>query len=351
MESGKIVILIPAYCPGAEMVPYIREIRKLGYAVIVVNDGSGEKYSGIFEQLRGLEQVNLLEYQENKGKGFALKAGIHFALQQGFTDCVTADADGQHAPRDVDRMAQLLLETGENILCLGVRDLHKMPGRSRFGNTLTGFLFHLFYGISVADTQTGLRGLKIAENPELAELPGNRYEYEMHMLIWAGRKGVPIRTLQIETIYEEKNKSSHFRPIADSWKIYRVLFGNVPTFLISSLISFCVDYLLFALFETAGSHRYVIASTVLARAFSSLLNYTMNKHYVFRDSRQSRYNLLHYYQLAVMILAANCGLIYLLTQVIHLNSLLAKPIVEALLYLISYAVQNRLAHTKKKRAV
>lgn len=51
-------------------------------------------------------------------------------------------------------------------------------------------------------------------------IPGDRYEYEMNMLMNFAYKGNPFVYVPIETIYLEKNKSSHFHPVKDSVRIY-----------------------------------------------------------------------------------------------------------------------------------
>lgn len=241
-------VLIPAYEPGEALPALTRALMDKGVPVVVVNDGSatGLEY---FERIRAQGAV-VLEHGENLGKGRALKTGLAWMAEQGYEGVVTADADGQHSLEDILRVARALAG-GSRRLVLGIRDVSRMPNRSRTGNRLTRTLFRLLYGIKLQDTQTGLRGIPLTgENRSgLLSLTGERYEYEMEMLIEAGELfPAGIQELEIETIYlEDSDTSSHFRPLADGARIYSVLFRHFPRFFLSSILAFLVDYSLFNL--------------------------------------------------------------------------------------------------------
>lgn len=187
--------------------------------MIVVNDGStrGLGHLAAVEPL--VERV--LVHPVNRGKGAALKTAFDFV---GEADVVTADADGQHTPGDIVRVAEALKNQREGLV-LGVRAFAgKVPLRSRFGNWWTRLFFFLLTGLSVRDTQTGLRGIPAPLLKRVQALPGERYEYEMVML--ADAKYHPQRPVEIpiETIYLDNNAESHFSPLKDTVRIYRALF-------------------------------------------------------------------------------------------------------------------------------
>lgn len=217
-----------------------------------------------------------------------------------------------------------------------------MPNRSRTGNCLTRTLFRLLYGIKLQDTQTGLRGIPLTgENRSgLLSLTGERYEYEMEMLIEAGELfPAGIQELEIETIYlEDSDTSSHFRPLADGARIYSVLFRHFPRFFLSSILAFLVDYSLFNLLYYLLFHRSVPAA-VLARVVSAGVNYTVNRKLVFGSS----YHLLGYVKICLVILLAGSGLMYLLVDCLSLPAFLVKPLVDCGLYVLSFTAQNRMA--------
>ena len=332
-------VLIPAYEPGEALPALTRALMDKGVPVVVVNDGSatGLEY---FERIRAQGAV-VLEHGENLGKGRALKTGLAWMAEQGYEGVVTADADGQHSLEDILRVARALA-SGSRRLVLGIRDVSRMPNRSRTGNRLTRTLFRLLYGIKLQDTQTGLRGIPLTgENrSELLSLTGERYEYEMEMLIEAGELfPAGIQELEIETIYlEDSDTSSHFRPLADGARIYSVLIRHFPRFFLSSILAFLVDYSLFNLLYYLLFHRSVPAA-VLARVVSAGVNYTVNRKLVFGSS----YHLLGYVKICLVILLAGSGLMYLLVDCLSLPAFLVKPLVDCGLYVLSFAAQNRMA--------
>ena len=167
----------------------------------------------MFQQLEQMG-VPVLRHPQNCGKGRALKTGIAHMAREGFQAVITADADGQHSIDDICRIAQALAEHPSQLV-MGARDIAQMVPRSRAGNSITQKLFRILHGISLQDTQTGLRGIPLTPDsmPALLELAGDRYEYEMEMLL-NSRLLFPdgILEIPIQTIYLDQNQSSHFRP-------------------------------------------------------------------------------------------------------------------------------------------
>ena len=68
-----------------------------------MDDGSGERYSQIFQTV--LPCAKVISYTPNRGKGAALKAGLEYVQHVAAPDdvVVTADADGQHRPEDIEK--------------------------------------------------------------------------------------------------------------------------------------------------------------------------------------------------------------------------------------------------------
>ncbi|MFA5161745.1 MAG: glycosyltransferase family 2 protein [Elusimicrobiales bacterium] len=214
--------LIPAYRPPDGLAALARTLREGGFKrIIIVDDGSGPEYEGIFSELRGMG-CHVLPHGRNRGKGRALKTGLEYFMRNfpGIGGVITADADGQHRPEDIIRIARAL-EENPGCLILGARAFGaNAPLPNRIGNVLAGFLFRMA-GSCLSDTQTGLRGIPAALLPELPELPGERYEFETAVLLLARRKGVEIIEREIAAVY---GAPSHFRPLADSARILSCFF-------------------------------------------------------------------------------------------------------------------------------
>lgn len=338
-EDLRLGVLIPAYQPNRRLTALAGRLVEAGVPVIVVDDGSPAESQSVFQELD--PAVVVLRHGENRGKGRALKTGLAYMAEQGFRGAVTADADGQHSTEDIIRVARTLAK-GSGRLILGAREISKMPPRSRTGNRLTQALFRALYGIRLQDTQTGLRGIPLTEQSlsGLLALSGERYEYEMEMLIQsaalfpAGVEEVPIQTIYLP----DSADASHFRPLRDGAKIYSVLFRRLPGFFLSSLVAFLVDYLAFNLLYYLVLGRSVPAA-LLARGAAAGVNYNINRRLVFGGS----FDLRGYLRVLLSLLLVNCALLYLLVDRAGLPAFLMKPLVDGGLYAVSFVLQNRLA--------
>ena len=304
------VMLIPSLEPDDRLPAYVRRLLDKGFQhVVIVDDGSSAAYQPIFAELDAMDGVSVTHHELNRGKGCALKTGYayiqaHFPAASGV---ITADADGQHTVEDCWHLAEVLTE-GKRALYLGSRNfnLDHVPPKSRHGNKITSAVFRLLYGVYLPDTQTGLRAFRMADLPFMLDVPGERFEYEMQVLIACARAKLPMIPIEIETVYENENAGTHFHPIRDSYRIYKVILGNFLLYASSSVICFLVDngvanLLRFALLPLLGlsGDTAIQISGYLARLVSSQVNYHLNKHTVF-SGRGGKHSMVKYYALAVV---------------------------------------------------
>ncbi|GAK07092.1 bifunctional glycosyltransferase family 2/GtrA family protein [Geomicrobium sp. JCM 19038] len=339
-----ISVVIPAYEPDYKLIETVRKIAQYAFdEIIVVNDGSDSSKLSIFRELITIRNCTVLNHKQNLGKGRALKTAFSYFLGKGENSVglVTADADGQHDPEDVYRVANCL-SNNPNSLVLGVRNFSEdnIPLRSRFGNQLTKVVLKVASGISLRDTQTGLRGIPAEFAKELLEVEGERYEFEMRMLIACRTHNREVEQVTIETIYIDENASSHFNPIIDSLKIYYVFLR----FAFVSISSFILDIGLFALFSSILKMfmpaSFIIVATVMARAVSSLFNYLLNRQVVFQSKGKVSKSLLKYYSLAVIQMVASAGGVYIIYQGVGDYEVIIKVFVDSMLFLISFLIQR-----------
>ena len=189
---------------------------------------------------------------------------------------------------------------------------------------------------------------------------GERFEYEMNMLIDCAEDKIPLREVPIETVYIEENASSHFHPVLDSIKIYAV-FGK---FLFSSVSSFLVDIIMFTmlswvlrlaapeLLTTDVPHikitYAILIATAAARVISSLWNYLLNRKLVFQSKANGAVTLVKYYALAVVILFLSAQGVSFFTNLTGWNSTVVKIPIDMLLFLISFPIQKHWVFKKEK---
>jgi len=225
--SGEVpsrpLALIPCFNAGARVLEVARGARAVLEDVLVVDDGSTD---GGTEGLSKLE-VGVLRLPENRGKGHALVEGFRAALANPDISCiVTLDADGQHDPGEIPGLLDAFSEQTADLL-IGSRSFERsqVPWASRIGNRLTRALTGALFGIRLADTQSGFRvhSRRLAEHI-VRSVQGGRYETEMTIVLLAARGGYALASHPIATIYEPGNRSSHFRKIRDSWRVWHALF-------------------------------------------------------------------------------------------------------------------------------
>ena len=353
------VILIPSLEPDERLPAYIRQLSENGFKnIVIVDDGSSEAYQPIFREAEDAANAVVLHHEVNRGKGVALKTGYRYIIDHmpQVAGIITADADGQHTVPDCIRLAEKLAE-GKRAVYLGSRDfnLPDIPPKSRTGNKITSTVFKILYGVWLPDTQTGLRAFRREDLQFMADVDGERYEYEMKVLIACATKKIPLIPVTIETIYENGNEGTHFHPIRDSYRIYKVILGSFFRFMGSSIICFAADQLLFNLFlkwlfpllgirlGIALPFGMELNNTSLAnytaRLFSAVLNFRLNKDLVFRVKGGKR-TALHYAVTAIgIIILSTLGIKAL--GLIGMTEWLAKLIVDTLLYFLSYRIQQQ----------
>lgn len=344
-------VILPSYKPDEKLLAVLDGLSENGFSdVIVVNDGSGSDYDEIFRKAAAYPNVTLLTHPENRGKGRALKTAFSYCLENrpSCTGVITVDGDNQHHPDDILACC-LRLSAEPDKLVLGARNFSSedVPLRSRLGNVITRNVFRFTCGIRITDTQTGLRAVSRKNLPLLTEIAGERYEYETNMLLEMKSHDIPLTEVAIRTIYLDENSSSHFNPLKDSIKIYRMIFA----FLMSSLASSLVDLILFYQFVSyltlyspgRGDGWNTIIATTGARICSSLCNYLLNSKKVFRSKNKN--SLTRYYRLCVLQFAASAALVTLFTSFLlgtigSEGKTVIKAIVDIILFLISYRIQR-----------
>ena len=348
--AERAVILIPSLEPDGRLPAYIRRLKEAGFGhIVVVDDGSGEKYLPIFRETEEVADTVVLRHEVNRGKGVALKTGYRYIMENlpDISGVITADADGQHTVEDCVRLAEAL-KSGERALYLGSRDfsLENVPPKSRTGNRVTSAVFRILYGRYLPDTQTGLRAFRKEELPFMSEVEGDRYEYEMKVLIACSRAGIPMIPVTIETIYENDNEGTHFHPVRDSWRIYKVILGSFFLFAASSLACVAVDQGLFNLLNltvfgngTAKDGKIILLCTVIARVISATVNFILNRNVVFKDKGNAKTAFARYAVLSVCIMLLSAAGTWLLGMA-GMSSTVAKLITDTVLYFVSYRVQN-----------
>jgi len=340
------VLLIPAYNPEEKIIDVVKGLPKgIFHQVLIVNDGSGPKYSEIFDQLSKVKDVSILAHDTNQGKGAALKTGFLHVLKhvENCIGVVTADADGQHAKKDILAIADCL-KSDERILTIGSRTFNsRVPLRSHFGNKLTRMVMKLIFKIDLTDTQSGLRAIPRSLLPDLLKIPFNRYEFEIEMLLSAKKNGYGFQQIEIDTIYENNNMTSSFNPVVDSAKIYFVLFR----YILGSLVTAAVDYIVF--FASFAFIPNIFLCTYAARLVALFVNFFILRKFVFHSKGKVAVIGMKY-----LLIVGISGFISSVTieyfhRVLNLNIVLSKISAELLFYVAIFIAQKEFVFRKKAK--
>ena len=335
------------------MADMILQLKDSFQHIVVVDDGCDDSYRYIFDRVA--DYAEIVRHDINKGKGRALKTGYEY-IRGAYADSnvrgvVTADADGQHTAGDIIACCDTFLKNDNSFVfgCRDFSDASDIPPRSRFGNRLTSRLLKFFCDIELSDTQTGLRVVPFNCLEQLLKVQGERYEYEMNCIFAIKDMGCSIVECPIEVIYIDDNKSSHFNPIKDSLKIYKVFAG----FTISSLGSSVIDLLMFTiimalinpdsdpvLFIVQDKVYAIYIATVAARIVSGIFNYSVNRK-IFSSRDKVSKSGPRYIFLWVCQMLLSSVIVGFAADLCRINETVIKIVVDTILFFISYKIQQK----------
>lgn len=313
--SNRVGIVIPALNPDNKLLELVNElikrIKEIGFPsdfnILVVNDGSSEESDLIWEALSKKLNVSVLDFSENQGKGVALKKGFAQMISIEATTVVTADADGQHSASDILRVMEKSARSNEVVL--GVRKLSraKTPLKSHMGNWLTRMVFSMVTKVNLRDTQTGLRAFPAALLPQLITISGEKYDYELNVLLTLANT-LHLQEVPIETKYFEQNRGSYFRPLVDSFLVYL-------TFIRYSLVAISISTIDFACIWIVSTFLPASTAFFFVRLLTVHLYFFLMKQKVFEKVGSGGIQLLRYYVLVLL----NIGLSYLVFDTAHVT--------------------------------
>ncbi len=335
-------VIVPAYNPDEKLLEVIKDIKSYNIdRIIVVNDGSKKECDEIFNSIKS--DVILLTHEINKGKGVALKTAMKYIKELGIEDKVlTIDADAQHKMEDGIKLLENLESSNKEFVTGSRTFKEKVPLKNRIGNVINSYTFMLLSGKKVKDTLNGLRAFNTNLIDFLLEVEGERYEYEMNVIIQCAKNKINIKEVPIDVVYHEGENTSHFRAIIDSIRIY----GTMLVYLGSSFISFIIDYIVFIL--TMAVTKELIISNVIARVISATCNFLLNSKIVFRQKKITIKQVVQYAFLAIFVLVINTTLLQIITNKLPLPAL-TKVITEVIILAFNYIIQKKIIFKNKNK--
>jgi putative flippase GtrA len=352
-----IPVIIPAYEPDDQLLALCQELCRYDLTnIVLIDDGSGPASKPIFDKAEQEFHCTVVKHAVNLGKGRGLKNAFNACLNRDpeLLGCVTADSDGQHTPADIIKCIEALKSHPDHLI-LGCRDFNQdnVPFNSKAGNKITHYICKWVAGVDVSDTQTGLRAIPASFMRDLMNVDGERFEFETNMLI-ASKDRYAITEVPIETVYDSKeNHKTHFHPVKDSIRIYKIFGRMFLKFVFSSLSSCVIDLALFNLFcfvfKPYSAAWYITIATVFARIISATYNYLVNYSFVFQSSEKRSRSAVKYFSLAVIQMCLSAGLVTLVCFLLtNIKEVIIKAIIDVILFFISYRIQKELVFSGRK---
>lgn len=215
-ELGCIVV-IPTYNNAGTIARVIADVQQYADDILVVNDGSTDDTRAILERVEG---IRIHSYDENRGKGHALKCGLKLAYEWGFRYAITIDSDGQHYADDIPRFIERIEEVPDSLL-IGARNLaaDNMPSKNTFANRFSNFWYRVETGERLEDTQSGFRLYPLRKLQHIRFIT-SRYEFEVEIIVRAAWRGVRVENIPIKVYYPpQEERVSHFCPLRDFTRI------------------------------------------------------------------------------------------------------------------------------------
>ena len=234
----KVSIIIPVLNPTSRLVTLTNELIKNKFNdIVVVDDGSTNDYKSIYKKLN--KNIRVMYHSVNLGKGAAIKTGIKNIKTDAY---ITVDADFQHSVNDIIKIRE---ELKNNDVVIGQRNfsLDNVPFKSKFGNKFSSIMYTLKTRKKCIDTQSGLRGINIKYKKEMLNIKGNRYDYEMNQLFYFAKNNIDVKYIDMETIYEKGNPTSHFNALKDSYLVHKEFFIILILIIITLIIVLIMLYL------------------------------------------------------------------------------------------------------------
>lgn len=207
-SEPKVCIVIPAYNEAKVIGEVIAELKQAFHAspydftVLVVNDASSDDTAQVAEKAGAAVVTHII----NQGAGGATSTGLRYALKKDFDIAVTVDADGQHHPEDALSCVHELRAKQADLL-IGSR-LMDSKGMSRvkvIGNRGLSIITWLLFGVSVTDSQSGLRVFS-RQSLKVLEWKSTGYEFCSEMIWRAKQAGLKVAEAPIKAIYTDYSK-------------------------------------------------------------------------------------------------------------------------------------------------
>jgi glycosyltransferase involved in cell wall biosynthesis len=215
MNRLKVCVIVPTYNNSKTLKRVLDSVAAYTSHIIIVNDGSTDETANILKDYSQLIQIH---HPKNAGKGVALRNGFKKAISLNYQHAITIDSDGQHFASDIPNFIKTVENEGSALL-IGSRNMSQqgVPNKSSFGNKFSNFWFWFETTIKLEDTQSGYRLYPLVQLPK--KYVTTKFEFEIEVIVRSAWKGIPVKNIPIQVLYDPSERVSHFRPFRDFTRI------------------------------------------------------------------------------------------------------------------------------------
>lgn len=196
--------------------------------VLVINNGNNEKYDNFFDQISKIEKCTVTRVNRNFGKGFGIKKGLEFVLNNYFNIgyLIFADDDGQHTAEDIKIFLKTINNIDDNHFLIGKRKHNlKTPIKNFLGNKIYNKILKYKYDFKISDALCGLRAIHVKNSEILLKIQNNEFEFEVETIKEVHKyRDIIIKEIDVSSTYFSNNKSK-FSPILDSFKLIKYIYN------------------------------------------------------------------------------------------------------------------------------
>lgn len=332
--NSEMVILMPVYNPNERIINYVKKLKENNYQVVLINDGSKSEYHSLFEKM--VHDCKIISYPLFKGKGYAIKKGIHYIKE--------------HLQ---DKKGIIILENEYDLMYINHirtvinKNSQKMCVVHHKGKRFLTKLFSMIYNKEFIDVDSELFGFSMNYLDQMMAVDENCYEVQS--LIQSVQNNQEIEEIQLE------NKQQPFHLKNKTIQVLYVIFLHLIRFVSSSIISSVIDVLLawilldvLKIWMTNDFWRIALSS-LIARVLSTIVNYVINKKYVFKGKASSKQTAIRFLILTIIITILSTLFVYVASSLHIMSEKLAKPVGDLLLFLLSYSAQTKWVFKNNER--
>lgn len=332
------IALVTVFEPDANLVNFLKNLKQVGFEVLVINDGSQETFNEIFSEAEKL--VRIIKHEFNRGIGASIKTGLEYIKKncQGNYVVVTMNYNKNYEIEDIKSVCNEA-KNNPNAFILGSKRRDKDTSlTNKLGHEAMRFAYQHKTGVDIYDTNAGLRGFSNYLTDFLLNIKGSRKDYELNVLLKCAEQKIEIREIALKSgeIIETKKKELQITPEKEIFK-----------FAMLSPFGLGIDFVLFLVLFLFSKQATV--SLIFAKIVSSIVDYSRDKTHIYKIEPNASKVTKLYFLFVFLIILVDCLLFGFLSTFFNLPVVFAKIIGEIAVYAVCLGIREGFPVAEEKK--